>query len=376
MSERTPVRSPAAQAPPFSGGGRLDRAAVEVVDRLALVRDVEAQPHQIEDALWRVESARLAPGDRPGGLIVCGMGGSAIGGDLAAAAVGARRRAPMRTVRRAALEPAISREALVLCASYSGETEETLACFADAGAAGAERVVLTTGGRLAAAARAEGVPVIGVPAGMQPRAAVAYMFVGALECAALCGAAPSLRGEAEEASERLRRLVGEWGPDAPEDALPKRLARRLAGHLPVIYGAAATAAVALRWKTQVNENAKLPAFSAELPEADHNELNAWEGAPGLAPLAAIFLDDGGADDALRRRVALTAREIGAFASALEEVPAFGSTPVERVAAGVLLGDFVSVYLAVLRGVDPTPVEAIERFKRALASAEDAERRLG
>ena len=371
MSDGSLARSPEGRrqldTPAAHGEGRLDRAAVEAVDRLALVRDVEAQPHQIEDALWRVESAGIAAGERPGGLIVCGMGGSAIGGDLAAAAIGGRRRAPMRTVRGPRLDPRATRDALVLCASYSGETEETLASFADAGAAGAERIVLTTGGRLAAAARSEGVPVIGVPSGMQPRAAVVYMLVGALECAALCGAAPSLRPEVEAASQPLRRLGAGWGPDAPEDALPKRLARRLQGHLPVIYGAAATAPVAFRWKTQINENAKLPAFSAELPEADHNELNAWEGAPGLAPLAAIFLDDGGADESLRRRLVLTAREIGAFASALEEVPAFGSTPVERVAAGVMLGDFLSVYLAVLRGVDPTPVEAIERFKRVLAA---------
>jgi glucose/mannose-6-phosphate isomerase len=296
------------------------------------------------------------------------MGGSAIGGDLAAAAIGARRLAPLRTVREARLDAEVTRDALVLCASYSGETEETLACFADAGTADAARVVLTTGGRLAAAARAEGVPVIGVPAGLQPRAAVVYMLVGALECAALCEAAPSLRSELEAASEPLRRLTAEWGPDAPEDALPKQLARRLSGHLPVIYGAAATAPVAYRWKTQINENAKLPAFSAELPEADHNELNAWEGALGLAPLAAVFLDDDGAEESLRRRVVLTAREIGAFTSSLEEVPSFGATAIERVAAAVMLGDFLSVYLAVLRGVDPTPVEAIERFKRALAAA--------
>lgn len=356
-----------AAGPPSTADDPLARACVDRVDREGLVRDIEAQPHQLEDALWRVEAARIARRERSGGLVVCGMGGSAIGGDLAAAAIGARRRAALRTVRGSELEPEATREALVLCASYSGETEETLACFEKAGAAGAERVVLTTGGRLAAAARAEGVPVIGAPSGMQPRAAVAYMLVGAIECAAVCGAAPSLRAEIEAASQALHGRAGEWSPDAPADALPKQLARRLHRNLPVIYGAAATAPVAFRWKTQINENAKLPAFSAELPEADHNELNAWEGAPGLAPMAAVFIDDAGADESLRRRLALTAREVGAFASALEEVPSFGSTPVERVAAAVMLGDFVSVYLAVLRGVDPTPVEAIERFKRALAA---------
>ncbi len=343
----------------------LDRAAVAAVDSESLLSDVEAQPHQLEDALWRVESAAIATKERPGGLLVCGMGGSAIGADLAAAAVGRRARAQLQTVRGYGLPPGAPADALVLCASYSGETEEVLASVAEAGAAGMERVVITTGGRLAAAARAERVPVIGVPAGMQPRAAVAYMLVGALECAALCGAAPSLRAEVESASAQLVRLAVDWGPDAPEDALPKRLARLLKGRVPVIYGAGATESAALRWKNQINENAQLLAISAALPEADHNELVGWEGASECAPFAAVFLDDAGADRRLRRRLELTAAEVGGQASALEQVPSFGETALERVTAAVMLGDFTSIYLAVLRGVNPTPVEAIERLKRAL-----------
>jgi glucose/mannose-6-phosphate isomerase len=347
----------------------LDRAAVAAVDAENLLGDIESQPHQLEDALWRVESAGIATRERPGGLLVCGMGGSGIGGELAGAAVGRRARVQLRTVRGYGLPPGAREDALVLCASYSGETEETLASFAEAGAAGIERVAITTGGRLAAAARAEGVPVIGVPAGMQPRAAVAYMLVGALECAALCGAAPSLRTEIEAASALLSRLAGDWGPDAGQDALPKRLARLLHGRVPVIYGVGATAPAALRWKTQINENAQLMAFSAALPEADHNELGGWEGAAELAPFAAVFLGDAGADPRLRRRVEITAAEVGGLVSAHAQVPSFGDTAVERVTAAVMLGDFASVYLAVLRGVDPTPIETIERLKHALA--EDA-----
>ena len=344
---------------------RLDRAAVAAVDSEGLLGDVEAQPHQLEDAVWRVASAGIAAGERPGGLLVCGMGGSAIGGDLAAAAVGGRARAQLRTVRGYALPPDVRADALVLCASYSGETEETLACFSEAGAAGMERVVITTGGRLAAAARAEGVPVIGVPAGMRPRAAVAYMLVGALECAVLCGAAPPLRAELEAASAQLSGLVADWGADAGEDALPKRVARLLHGRVPVIYGLGAAAPVAVRWKTQINENAELMAFSAALPEADHNELSGWKGAAGIAPFAAVFLDDAGADARVRRHLGLTVAEVGGLASALEQLPSFGQTPFERVTAAVMLGDFTSVYLAVLQRVDPAPVEAIERLKQVV-----------
>src|SRR5215210_5688120 len=176
-----------------------------------MLGDVLAQPLQVGDALWRTQSAGIRPRDQPAGMVVCGMGGSAIGGDLAKAALGDRATRTITVVRGYALESWTRPESLVLCASYSGDTEETLACFEAAGAAGAERVVLTTGGALAELAREEGAPVIGVPAGMQPRAAVVYMTIGVLECAALCGAAPAVQGEIESAAEVLDAI-------APADA--------------------------------------------------------------------------------------------------------------------------------------------------------------
>ena len=139
------------------------------------------------------------------------MGGSAIGADLAAAAVGPRARNPIYTLRRYDLPPWIGEETAVLCSSYSGNTEETLSCYSAAREAGAQIIALTTGGKLAELARADGVPVIGVPSGMQPRAAVGYMAVCSLEVAALCGVAPSLRSEIEAAASFLRQLADEWG---------------------------------------------------------------------------------------------------------------------------------------------------------------------
>ena len=343
----------------------LSRAAVEAVDRSGMLGDVLDVPGQLTDALWRVESAGVPARDAPGGLLVCGMGGSAIGGDLAAAAVGGRARRPIRTVRDYVLDPWVSGDVLVLCASYSGNTEETLSCFRAAGEAGAPRVALTTGGELAEAARAEGVPVIGVPSGLQPRAAVAYMLVGALECAALCGAAPALREEVEAAAALVGGLADEWGPDARDDAEPKALARLVHGAVPVVYGAGLTAPVAFRWKGQINENAKVPAFNATLPEADHNELTGWEGAAGVAPFVPVFLDDASTHPRTRRRIELTAEMIGHGARAVTTARTRGETAVERVVSLVMLGDLLSVYLAALYGTDPTPVELIERFKGAL-----------
>ena len=120
--------------------------------------------------------------------------------------------------------------------------------------------MVTTGGRLAEMARADGVPVIPLPGGFQPRAAVAYMIVAALEVAALCGAGPRLTSEIDVAASHTEQLVAEWGPDAPEDSLAKELARGLLGTTPVIAGAGLTTPIAYRWKTQINENAKQPAL--------------------------------------------------------------------------------------------------------------------
>src|SRR3954451_23012760 len=157
-------------------------------------------PNQLRDALWRIETARLEPADAAG-LMVCGMGGSAIGGDLAAAALGDRLTRPLLTVRGYELPSWATPEWAVLCSSYSGNTEETLACFAAAEALGARRLVASTGGELVNGARESGVPVIGLPGILSaPRTAVAYMLVCAAEVAAAVGAAPRIHTEIDAAA--------------------------------------------------------------------------------------------------------------------------------------------------------------------------------
>jgi glucose/mannose-6-phosphate isomerase len=348
--------------------GALDRPTIEATDPQNMLDDVLAQPLQLGDALWRAQSAGLGKRDRPGGLVVCGMGGSAIGGDLAIAALGDRATRPITVVRGYALASWTPPDGLVLCASYSGDTEETLACFEAAGAAGASRVALTTGGKLAEAARAEDVPVIGVPAGMQPRAAVLYMIVASLECAALCGAAPYLHAEIDTATALLEQLVEEWGPDGADDSEPKAIARALHGTTPVIHGSDPTTASARRWKTQLNENAKAAAFWSELPEANHNEICGWERGLHSAPFSAVFLEDPDQHPRVHRRIDLTCKEVERAGGSVMRSESRGDSRLERVLSLVLLGDLTSVYLAVLDGVDPTPVEPIERFKGALRTA--------
>jgi len=345
-------------------------AQVDVSGQLA---DVLAMPNHLEDALWRVESASLEKSLRrlegPTPLLICGMGGSAIGGDLAAAVLGGRLMAPLQTIRTYELPSWAMPGSYVICVSYSGNTEETLACYEAAAALSAPRVAVTTGGRLAEAARADGVPVIPLPGGLQPRAAVAYMLVAVLEVAAYIDAAPAVRTEIDAACASLGALAEEWGPEADSDSLAKRVAQRSHRTTLCIYGAGPTGPVAFRWKTQVNENAKVPAFAAELPEADHNEVVGWESASELGNFLAIFLEDSDQHPRVRQRIELTANLIESQAAGTLRLESRGSSAVERVMSLVMLGDLVSIYLAVLRGADPMPVEAIELLLEELGARE-------
>ncbi len=350
----------------MTGTSTLDPVAIEAVDEAGQLGDILALPDQLRDALWRVESASLKQKDAPAGLVVAGMGGSAVGGALARAALGDRAVRPFVIARGYALPPWTSPETMVLCSSYSGNTEETLAAYEAAGAVGAHRVVATTGGEIASIAREDGVPVVPLPGGFQPRAAVAYSLVVALEVAWLCGAGERLHAEIDVAAAHTENLISSWRPGGSHDGFPKELARGLHGTVPQIAGSGLTAPIAYRWKTQINENAKMPAFCAELPELDHNEIVGWQAAREVGSFSAVFLDDCDLHPRIRQRIELTRGLIAADAAATFRIETLGSTATERLLSLVVLGDLVSIYLAVLRGIDPSPVSTIERLKSALA----------
>jgi glucose/mannose-6-phosphate isomerase len=326
-----------------------------------MLDDVLAIPDHLRDALFRVESARL-PQAESAGLLICGMGGSAIGGDLAAAILGDRLRRPLLTLRGYRLPSWATAEWVVFCSSFSGGTEETLACFEAARALAARRVVATTGGALAEAAREAGDPVIGLPGLLTaPRIAVAYMTVCAAAVAAAAGAAPRIDAELEDAAaflegcrEDLRHTAGE-------------IAAGLDAGTVVVHGAGPTVAAARRWKAQLNENAKLAAFVAELPEANHNEICGWESGARAGDVA-VLLEDAEQHPRERLRFDLTAKAIEAAGASAIRVEAAGETRAERALWMVMLGDLVSLAVAEARGVDPLPTEALDDLKSALGDA--------
>ena len=203
------------------------------------------------------------------------MGGSAIGADLARGVIGADARSQIVVVRGYELPSWVPADAVVLCASYSGNTEETLAVYQQA--AGLRRIAATTGGKLAELARADGTETIELPAGLQARAAVAYALIVALEVGAAVGVCESCEPALEDAAGHAAALAAAWGPDAPEQSVAKQLAHGLHGTVPQIAGAGITEAIAYRWKTQINKNAKDAVLRrTQLPELDHNEIVGWQ----------------------------------------------------------------------------------------------------
>jgi glucose/mannose-6-phosphate isomerase len=323
-----------------------------------MIDDVLGIPDQLRDALWRIESARLEPAPAAG-LFVCGMGDSALGGELAAAALGDRLTGPMLTVRGYALPSWATPEWTVLCASYSGQTEETLAAFEAAETLGAHRLVASIGGPLVDRARETGVPVVGLPGIFQSRTAVAYTVVIATEVAWLAGLAPRVHTEIDAAA----AFLSEQSETLQQQA--REIAALVAGAVPVIYGADLTAPVARRWRTAVNLNAKQLAWSGELPEADHVDLAGWAGAAGDGRPAAILLEDRDQHPRIARRFDLTAAALERGAAAVVRVESAGETRIERLLWSLTLGDLVSLGLARQRGVDPDTVEPIDRFREEM-----------
>jgi glucose/mannose-6-phosphate isomerase len=349
----------------LTAAGSLDPSAVSAVDSTGQAQEILDLPLHLRDALWRVDSASLGDLDAPGGLFIAGQGGSAVGGRLARGALGPQVRRPMILAEGYRLPPWIDASAVVLVASYSGATEEALACYAEAGERGLRRVAATTGGRLAELARGDGVPVVPLPGGFQPRAAVGYSTVVALELAALTGAGPDLRDAVEAAARLTERLAQEWSPAAREDAEAKRIARALHGRVPIIVGAEMTSTVAFRWMTQIHENAKQIAFAGQLPEANHNAIEGWTTAGADGPFTIVMLEHAGLHPRNAVRKDLTERLLADAGMPVLRVRARGESRLEHLLSLVLLGDLVSVYLAVLRGVDPVEIAAIDELKRLL-----------
>ncbi len=331
---------------------------------------VEALPEHIEQALERVAQERWrSPVREPSLLAFGGMGGSAIAGELTASAYADRCPRPFLVVRGYRWPASVGPGALAVLSSNSGNTEETLSLAREAERRGVSAVALTSGGALAELAHARGWPLHRLPGGMPPRAALFHAWVPLTTLLAELGwiddPAPAWR----EAVHVLRDRRRELGVEVAEARNPaKQLARELLGRqIHLCAGSGAMAAVATRWRQQLNENAKVFAHSADVPEHNHNEIVAWQVAgPTTRAITLLVLRDGEDPAEVSTRLDLVAEVAARQGAAVHQIRSRGESRLARLASLVQFGDSLSLYMALLGGVDPTGIASIDEIKRRLA----------
>lgn len=305
-------------------------------------------------------------------VVVTGLGGSAIGGDLLRSLMESVGDVPLLVNRDYELPSYVGKDTLVLCASYSGGTEETLAAYTAARERGAQIECVTSGGTLAARAAADGVSFCTIPGGQPPRASTGYLFFPLLSILQRRGLlSRSLDPDVKETLDLLDTLRDTYAPSVPTvENTAKQLALALHNRVPVFYGSQGyRGVVAVRWKGQFNENGKQHAFANVFPEQNHNEILAWTLCRRQAPRwSVVFLrepDEKETAPRIARRVEVTRRIIGRAAES-HEVFAKGSSLLARMFSLIYLGDFASVYTAYLNQIDPTEIIGIDRLKTELA----------
>lgn len=349
-------------------GGLADAEAIGAADPGGMLGMVAASGRHLLDGHGAGRAASIGSVHPPRTVVVCGMGGSGVAGDIVATLFGEAAAVPLVVSKGYGLPTFCDERTLVLAVSFSGETEETLSAFAEGVARGCRMVGVTTGGRLASLCERDGVAVVRVPPSVSmPRAAVGLLggaCIGVLEAAGVVG---PMGREVAEAADALALLAERLGPRVPpEENQAKALALWLGERTPLVWGSQGLGeAAALRWKTQLNENAKIAAFHAVLPELDHNEVEGWPEDSG-ARFAALVLRHPFEHPRIAARVQATTAAVGGSGLAIRQVEApAADSSLQALFSLILLGDLTSVYLAVALGEDPTPVPILTRLKDRL-----------
>lgn len=335
------------------------------IDKSGMQEKLFGLPEQMVEAAELAEQVDIRTEGEIRNVVVAGMGGSAIAGDILKAVLWHRWSIPVEVVRYYSLPHFVNQHTLLMVISYSGNTEETLSCFYEAEKTGARIFCVSSGGELAESARKRSIPIVQIPEGFPPRCAVGYLTVPVL--LALKGFGVDLRADIDETVTALKELRSELSPGAKNNPA-ERIAQRLLNRVPVIYSSYEYGVVCFRWRTQLNENSKVWTHTNLLPELDHNEI-VGIGVPDELCSACfiVFLRDPDELSQIKRRMELTREIISPFVSGTVDVWARGESTLARLFSLIYYGDWVSFHLAMERGVDPTPIERIDYLKSQLSA---------
>jgi glucose/mannose-6-phosphate isomerase len=350
---------------------KITSEQIKKTDPADMFRCVADFPLQVEEALRigaRTPLSLTSDGVRS--IVLTGMGGSAIAGDLLRSYLAEELQIPFLVNRSYSLPGSVNRNSLVIVSSYSGNTEETMAAYGDAIRLKAAVLCITTGGEAERLALKHGHACIKVPAGLQPRAALGYSFFPLLLALSRMGFIKPRPADISETVAALKEKSLVYANLKSSKNIALQMAKRLQGKLPVIYSASERLdAVNVRWRGQICENSKHLAFGHVLPEMNHNEIVGWKGDRELMKkMAVVFLRDVGTHPRVRVREEITKGIIQKKASMVLEAWSEGTSLLARVFSLVYAGDWVSYYLAILNNEDPTPVRVIDYLKGELAKA--------
>jgi len=346
-----------------------DEKTYQKLDPDGMLARIKELPMQCKQA-WQAAMDFNLPRDysEVDKVVILGMGGSAIGGDLIKSLVMPEIKIPVIVYRDYGLPACVDRKTLLIASSYSGNTEETLSGFEPAMATGAKILAMTTGGKVQEIAEAHNIPVFKITYKAQPRAALGFSFIPALGVLQKLGFIKDKAADVSETVQVLENLATKLDEKSPVSKNPaKQIAQRLFGNLPVIYGAGIASEAAHRWKTQINENGKAWAFYEVFPELNHN---ATVGFPLPADLVkkirVILLRSPLFNERVKLRYDVTCELLKQAGVAYEFVDGKGKSALSQMVSLVSIGDYASYYLAILYKVDPSPVKVISYLKDRLA----------
>lgn len=349
-----------------------DPKSIEECDKSGMIDLLRSFPDQCRDArsigiAFKVP-AYLKTGFR--NIVCSGLGGSVIGPEMLKSYLWQESRIPIFVNRNYLLPGFVDRHTLVIISSYSGNTEETISAYKDAGKRKARIVLVTSGGILKKAALKEGVNVITIPSGIQPRCAVGYSFFTILALLCKVGIVRDRAHDIEETISVLRLIEkNRIGPDVPEKMnIAKQIASDLYDRFPVIYASQDRLdCIAARWRGQLAENAKSLSSAGSLPEMNHNEIAGWQNPENLLKnFTAVMLKDAGDHARILKRIDVTSAILRKEGFRVIEVSSVGRSSLARMFSLLYTGDFVSFYLAILNRNDPTPVDRIAFIKKNIS----------
>lgn len=347
----------------------MNRDEIRTLDPKGMYTWIYDFHKQVEEAVKIGKSAQIKLNTRGiQNIILTGLGGSAIAGDLLRCYLAEELKVPFIVNRHYVLPEFVGPKTLVIVSSYSGNTEETIAAHIDATKRKAKVLCISTGGRTEQLAAKYKQPWIKIPSGLSPRAALGYSFFPLLVVLSRLGIIKSKDREIRETISLLKEKAELYGdPESPQNP-PLKTAQACFGKLPVIYSPTEyLEAVNLRWRGQIAENSKQLSHGYILPEMNHNELVGWKCLPELMKqITVIFLKDKGVHPRVAIREKITKEIVARYAGQVLEVESEGKSLLARIFSLVYYGDWVSFYLAILNKENPEPVEVINFLKNELA----------